>query len=719
MISDQNTIRLANPIDRPRLVRATCPFPNDANLGNLGRAADGRRVYAQVFARFATHKVAEVFLWADEDDVGENTLEIAVLDETPKPDGAPEIDRGLLAALDDPGEMDLVGQFHVSLTKPRDEFTRFEVWNPLCRRWVHTEDLGAYGAMSWSMEVRAGTTDVRVVLNWTNGQMPDIRRRTFTVDEVALSLAAEGVTWTKVLPDPVMVNGEWLVRPNVDGPYLFPQRFERSFRFVVHERESQPDLRDVCLGVADWSLGGWLASGIPVPDLSGVNFNSHNEARRSREALANLEPWEGGGEPVDALWPAAGSRYGGMTGGTGREQFPGVRFAGTGTLVEIEREMIEQLRIKSRNGGAVYDENGRPLDWNTMLEDGRADWMMSNRRFQYTQGALQYGPFRWPQTSWDPERKDLDSGDHPRDPRVFDPIDMQHQDRETSPNRALAWACNDWLAKQYLMCDGELARADYWEGPGRANGMAPFSIQPGKGVAWGRARFWSGETIMTSGALGGSTWAVRYRDWLEALLFGVERARMPNGMVTAQANGSKDKAPPYGDGNRSFYYSHRPNESCFLLLVMESMRKAGIEPVRTLEVTSNTLRGFARMVWWPGRSGWIDRAPFGPNDGSGFRWSTWEDVPGELQQAMFAEDSPLYSTCYQGTGSIGIGLLLGDHDAHVMARRVTRKAPDAPDVEVASEILSWGKTAPNFASSSPIEAYVTMRAWAERVASTE
>ncbi len=477
---------------------------------------------------------------------------------------------------------------------------------------------GSTGNVQAWMTVRANSREIELVLNWHNGGLPASPDVYF--DRVVLDTKSS-MEWTPLLPDPASAC-PLIVQPD---RHVLPQRWERSFRVVVHPIGATPDLSLRGWAVGDWSQGGYLPQSIPLPSLAHTTIDLTPKKIDDFCRLENDLPTVPGNPPVSFLWPAQGVYYGGMTSGTEIEPIPAVPLAVSGQPDGLLSLYVEQLRYGARHMGCIYEANGEPLSQDLYLAlDGSQPWDLFDNDF--LGNPPKDSPFDFSKTG-------PGVGSSSYDPRIFEPIDYQHYVRRTKANMALVWLDNDPLAKLHLKMDAELGRMCFYEGPG---GRIQVPANPGLGVPYGRGEAWVANVMAAAWTLGDPTWRARNLAWFDTFRKVLEVGQMPNQLFSALNTGKMATSPPYGDGKNAFYWVHRSDEQIYFMHALLGIQESvGIDSSDLIRTCAEGIWNFA---WKPGTTGVLDIYPAGPIVGA--RYASRLQIPAGLTSTV--PDDPFH-----------------------------------------------------------------------------
>jgi hypothetical protein len=529
----------------------------------------------------------------------------------------PSFDPSLLSAISTPDvvRLRLRDQDDVdhdlSLSGVVDDFHRLGPAVITARKTVK----GPYGAIQVWMTVRSGVPGIELILNWHNGGLPanpDVYFRSLAL------VVPPGFRWTPVLPDPAIAY-PLLVRK---GQHVLPQRWERSFRVVVHDDDVTPDVSMRGWAVGDWSGGGYMPQSLRLPDLSHTKIDLTPRKLDDFDRLAKVLPTSPGSTPVGYLYPAQGVFYGGMTGGLEIHQFPRVDLAFSGQPDGLLSTYVEQLRYACRQMGGIYGDDGWPIAQDDYLNpDGTQPWEMFNNEF--LGNPPRDAPFYFHKTG-------PGVGSSTYDPNDYWPIDYQHYVRRTKANKALVWLDNDPLARLYVLMDAELGRMCFYEGKG---GRLRVPSTGGLGTARGRAEAWVADVMAAAHAVSGKAWRQRNAAWFQTFADVFRVALMPNQLFSAQNFGKTATSPPYGDGRVAFYWVHRSNEQIFLMHALRGIQETvGIDSSASIRACGE---GLWRFAWKAGTNGPLDAYPAGPVGGP--RYSTRSQIPAGLTTTVWKD----------------------------------------------------------------------------------
>ena len=524
-------------------------------------------------------------------------------------------DPNVLTALLTPGL--IVAEFHDQngntlygdLTNPAVRHTPCRVGSAMIT--IERDYTGAGGLQVW-LSATAGSDEIEVVLNWHNGGLPAQPDLYFS----SLGLRVPpGYAWTPLLPDPAM-SYPLLVKK---GQHILPQQWERSFRVIVHPIDKTPDVSRRGWAIGDWTVGGYMAQGLRVPDLSHTKIDLTIKKVDDYDRLSRGLATAVGLAPVNFLWPAQGVYYGGMTGGVDVYHYPAVALAYSGQPDGLLSTYVEQLRYASRQKGCIYEANGMPIEQEDYLEPDRTQaFNLFNNVFIGNDA-----PFNFSSTG-------PGVGSSTYDPNVFSPIDYQHFVRRTKANKTLVWLDNDPLAKRYLMMDAELGRMCFYEGPA---GRMRLPTNFGLGTGMGRAEAWVADVMATAHAISPKKWRARNRAWFSRFVQILEDAQLPTGLYSATMYGKMATSPPYGNGQVASYWAYRTNEQIFLMLGLRAIQNSvGIDCSDLIRRCGEGLWNFA---WKVGTDGPLDTYPAGPVGGP--RYRTRSEIPAGLTDPVLRD----------------------------------------------------------------------------------
>jgi hypothetical protein len=211
--------------------------------------------------------------------------------EAPSAWGLSGYDASVLALASVPGALgfllqDQQGTIHaLQLAGPAAD-TRFERLGPATitiRRTFGT----SFGDLQTWWTVNAGEQELELVINWHAGGLPARPDVYFTAAALAL---APGWSFSSLLPDPAS-GTFYLVKPDL---HVIPQRWQRSFRLVIHPTGTAPDLSCAGFAVGDWSKGGYLASDTALPSLDHAAVDLAPQKATDFAQLSGLLPTQPG-----------------------------------------------------------------------------------------------------------------------------------------------------------------------------------------------------------------------------------------------------------------------------------------------------------------------------------------------------------------------------------------------------------------------------------------
>ncbi len=567
---------------------------------------------------------------------------------------------------------------------------RLTVNNYLAKTGYGHVALGQFGDAHVWMTLRADLSQIDVILNWHTG-VPGTQDVLF---KNARIICSAGAVWIPNLADPVGSQTAsrfgYLVKPTGSGlPHIIPQRHERPFRFSVLPASAVYKQPWAWNGMANWNVdGAFPLGGFATPgSISGADLDA--EATTWRNGLLNLTPWHAGGPPVSALWPAAGGTHGGLASGIDMAPFDGVRWLVTGQVSGFERFATEQLRMRSRMRGCLFESNGDVVKPWQHLNNGMADWRMynsvwerpSSNQFQPLDGQFDFPVNRLlAQAAYNPE--------------VFDPTDCRHLVREWNHNAVLAMAAADPLAMHYLKMEAAKSLMTYWYGPGNANRFGP-APQAGRGIEMDRGWDWAAMVIAHNYVWSPPIERAQYDPWINKVIDYLKSAQMPSGMFGIYPAAKESRDPPYSttvQGTARYIIDSGLDECYFAgtLSTLTNISAYAAAATRAPQMLRKQAVGFKDLAWAIGRGGAWYAFAVGPNDGSGTRYRTRADWPADLAAAMTA--NPNCETCPDPDGShVGYAVAAfrqaGSPHANELLFRYTRRSTVAQALAL---MASWG-----------------------------
>jgi hypothetical protein len=523
-------------------------------------------------------------------------------------------------------------------------------------RYRHVS-LGRFGFAHVWLTARARSQQIDVIVNWHTGRWGT------TAGDVFFSSAElilpPGVSWRANLPDSVST-ATHLVKP---GSYWITQRAERPFRFSV--------LPDAATYRAPWATLG------TQPDLPLLGFRvppslwqARVDVAEWRSKLAALQPTLGTDPVTSALWPAAGVRYGGMTGGDDMHPLDGVRWIAGGEAAGFERYAIESLRYRSRHWGALYEADGSPV------RPSAGTWRYYDSQFE--RGEV--GPYTFP-----PRRISPGSG-----PEVFASIDAQHLVRVWNHDAVLAIVGADPLARQYVLVEAAKTLMTFWPRAGDRAYRWP-AVLPGRGTGLGRAEAWGAIVIAHALTLGADR--ALYAPWIERYVSTLATAQMPSGLFQIN-QGKESRNPPFstggtgsGDGT-AVYLIGSGLEECYHALALHALRGRDARIPAMLE---RHAQGMERLAW-VGGGVWSHSAR--GHVATGALYTTREDWPQSLRDAL-ASGSAIPTNPYVDGYHVAYAIAALRSEALLLRYTNTSSVTAA-----LTKIRSWGVTPPG---GTPIE----------------
>lgn len=456
----------------------------------------------------------------------------------------------------------------------------------------HHRALGRFGWLLYSMTIRKGIEQIDFCLDW-HACLPG-PDRWFTK------------AWITVAPgmrcSPYGQDLEWL---GVQSTYSIPQMRHRPMRFSVVAANGVVQREYV--GKADWSQGGFLTAGFPVPPIPNVSY-------AARLALEKSEL------PHGRMWIPKGGPYGGWTGGDQMWPNYGVEWAASGDADALEYYRLEQLRNACRDT-CLVGRDGKAIRHAEYLQSGAAPWRMFDE-FERVGGVLMDQP--WGFSRWEP----VLGAEH--DPRAYADIDLQHDVRDQNEDLVLYYMAHDWLAKHQLLRAAANARMVWWEGVGVASRLGLPAAQGIGTHVMGRDEAWGGQAVGVGKAIAPDSHA--YDHWAWTYVEHCRRAQMDSGLIQATAEFKEAGQFPFGLDQYRPYLIHASNEACYNTLTLWMLGETfdlDVEPILRQHA-----RGFLNLAGNPGGTGVWSYVAVGPNNGTNVRYVTRNDWPTALANSM-------------------------------------------------------------------------------------
>lgn len=488
-------------------------------------------------------------------------------------------------------------------------------------------DLGQFGAIEYWISAHERQLDVEMF--WHRAAVgPDVTFREARIEVMP------GAAWTPSVPDPACAP-PILVRGRAQG-HRIPQQMGRPFFFSIHAAGETPEPERI--GIADWSLGGFMPSGLPVPDLPAHDWAGQlAEARYELRQLQPTESWEPA--PTDWLWPTSGVQTGGAGGGIDRYPLDGVRWASSrGAPQALECYRIELLRGLAR-ARIRLDPDGSTID---LPADG--SW-------RFWDGFQDEGPWHW--SAW------------PTATSAWADHDTASMERRLNEAWVLVWLANDPLARLVALEGATRARLTFWEGRPMADAWGP-GLGSNVGIWQGNAAL----AVAAARCMG----ATEYGPWRTAFLDLLRTTQMPSGCFTARQGGyPSDRAPFFGQ-----YLLQGGEEFTYLTLAAYSLGER--------DMVRSAMRGMLGIatddgwhIWGEAQPGLYYFAPTGYVWPAGVRFLDAASWPWALDLTMGQDPAgaSYYSRWYQGLG-VGLAYAVGAPEATEMLRRFLSGAQPMP-----------------------------------------
>lgn len=510
-------------------------------------------------------------------------------------------------------------------------------------------------------------------------------------------------------PDPTLQSSTsnyiTLVGRRADGKcWIFPQRYTRHWRFVIHSgsTDAASDASALAFGggfgAADsWtSQYAWIPMNLPLPDLAGHPVHGprmvaecQSQWAANKTALVNGTTIGGGVKPgapggrlgIFNVW---GADYGGVTGGTDRELAHTLGICGA-----LTAEPSAYLALQSEFAMTAYrtpivlvESNGAPcrtIDWLDASGKPRGNWSVSAVDGRFALQNKQSGAFGFyplsiptlPATEYDAAEWDRFST---ADGDGLAPHDWQHFVRAWSPAVALVLLRNDMIAKWTLQSWSEV----WWMAcltDGKMAGEAALLKQyPNHGTTWGRAHGHGWAMAAATYAISGTPWRSQWVDRLMAFSDTMDIAQMSNGLRRA-IPGFIKMGPMFVDANNQpLHAATTPDEEVYLELAWRGANNALSYPFDATIVHNSTARlvsdGFWDFAW--GKVGYSGALP---------DWVAVRPVP---RSATPYTTCPVHNNGDNAEVALVLAFVLFDGTADTRAREMIAKIAGSSSNPLAS-----------------------------------
>ncbi|MEM9379755.1 MAG: hypothetical protein AAGB93_07365 [Planctomycetota bacterium] len=351
-----------------------------------------------------------------------------------------------------------------------------------------------------------------------------------------------------------------------------------------------------------------------LPDLSGMTSRAAIDDQY-RDAFAHrseqLRSGAGANYPVEwgnMGWAHPwGIQYGGMTGGDGIDQIPGVDITWSGSQEGYRLSLLRGRMSIERQPYALIASDGHPTRYEDHVVPAGLNGPYLPFSFSMMPSGQDYFGFDTSPSFQAEHCQAAGLKPHYEDAlRGFMPHDLQHFIRFTSDLYIQQWLGNDSLAKAQLRLAGELFRMTHHETyDGNYAYTSGLSLKfrqqrvlehPGTGIEYGRGEGWG--LLAATGAYAAADDALRarFRPWL------AEVARVVHeGQSTCTGNITAIRINKHLSG---LYRTRQSFEHSFVVNALESMRRTVFEdvdaPVHAMlgETVVEAARSTIRMPFW-------------------------------------------------------------------------------------------------------------------------
>ena len=374
----------------------------------------------------------------------------------------------------------------------------------------------------------------------------------------SLELVGAFAGWSAAWPENFAVGPTslTLVAPRTDGQsHCLPQRTGRPFRLWLYgntngmtaaqqlARASSFALCDAWTTTAAYGAQAQRVPDMPLKKIEAIGY-AHTRLAVNTNAITTgltygvglTENQPGGRVDWLQMW---GTSYGGVTGGSWREQFDRV-----GCCTLIGGDSVGVLELQSRAFGIanrmptlIVTAQGTVPKLEDYLDASGAHvggWRMSSADGRFDGGGAMDGPFGYHTAA--PTTAPTNVADWAA-LQAYSPIDFQHHDRCFSSLVALAYLTNDEWAKWRLRQGSEAWRMSmHSRMPGE---LAQVKAHPGLGTTWGRAHGECWSMCCAAYALSDGGWRQRWAPYLRDFVDVLLNAQMQHGLFRAWPADSK------------------------------------------------------------------------------------------------------------------------------------------------------------------------------------
>jgi hypothetical protein len=281
-----------------------------------------------------------------------------------------------------------------------------------------------------------------------------------------------------------------------------------------------------------WTLGGFQSQATHLPWAPHIEplVKSKNSFwfNDMKDALANGTPINGSPNGVLGWAHPYGPNYGGVTGGTEIDMYPGWLVTQAASLAGYRKHDVYMRANTDRQHQVIINENGE----HTKL----SDWVIDGPTGRYFPGHFYQTPFntngndifgfKTANASHDTFVKNNNLlPPYNNALLAYKPYDLQHYIRYTRSLKFLVWMGNDPIAKHLLKGAAEIARLSLKDVPndenGNAQGFSLYSLRrsatfnPNKANVFGRDHGWCVDTMAAAYSISGNVWRNEALPWFQ------------------------------------------------------------------------------------------------------------------------------------------------------------------------------------------------------------
>jgi len=380
-------------------------------------------------------------------------------------------------------------------------------------------------------------------------------------------LALVGIAnYAHVMPEPLATAGK-IIGPRADGKlHCVPQMRQRHFRMVLGRTLQDAIVHNGARGgiaISDaWTkVRGWGPTeqrlpNMPAPTLANARAWVTSEANRLRDGMLTGAAVEMGlslqlGRV--GIGYTTGSKYGGVTGGGGRELYDqvGTWTAMTQNPVGIDACMVEAAAVAWRQP-IIIESNGRVASMKDYLHANGThigDWQVSaaDSKFETQAGQSNYrdGAFGFRAVRGQlPAAGTYDAAELAELLSIA-PIDWQHYVRALSAAQSLAYLSNDPMAKHDVLALAEWHRMSMATGARLQSEAAHVDANRGHLTSWGRGQGHGFDAQAAAFGMAPLNWRNERRAELALFARTVIAAQASNGCLQATVGHKVQKDHPF------------------------------------------------------------------------------------------------------------------------------------------------------------------------------